>query len=82
VKSEESGCPFCGAALAPQACSGGCLGSPEARLGRAALVAVGAALLGAACTNTFVPVPLYGGPPAVDAGMKADTTHDGGAAEK
>jgi hypothetical protein len=73
VRSDETTCPFCQAALAPrQPCAGGRSGPPAARLARAALVAAaGAALLGAACRTQSV-APPYGGPPQVDAGTQSD----------
>jgi hypothetical protein len=74
VESGETTCPFCQAALAPrQPCVGGCSGPPAARLARAALVAAGAALLGAACQSQSVLAP-YGTPPPphVDAGAQSD----------
>ena len=78
VRSDETSCPFCQAALAPrQPCVGGCSGPTAARLGRAALVAAGAALLGAACQTQSVVAP-YGRPPHFDAG----TQSDGDAAEQ
>jgi endogenous inhibitor of DNA gyrase (YacG/DUF329 family) len=81
VESEETSCPFCGAALTPQSlatphCSGRCSGPPEVRLGRAALLVAGAALLGAACHGAM-PVPAYGGaggtsPPQAELQQQAD----------
>ena len=79
VKSDETTCPFCQSAVtsvAPGACSGRCARPSPARLVGAALVAAGAALLGAACessshtTSTF---PPYGLPPHFDAGTPADS---------
>jgi hypothetical protein len=78
VKSDETTCPFCQAALssaAPGPCSGRCARPSPARVVGAALVAAGAALLGAACesshsTSTF---PPYGLPPHFDAGTPADS---------
>lgn len=53
VTAEETVCPFCAAALAPQpdprACSGPCAGHRMPRLGRAALATIGATLLCASC---------------------------------
>jgi len=72
VKSDETTCPFCQAALAStRPCVGGCSGPPPARLARAALVAAGAALLGAACQSQSVIVP-YGVSPQPDAGSQSD----------
>ena len=71
VRSDETTCPFCQAALAPARPCVGCSGPPAARLARAALVAAGAALLGAACQSQSVLVP-YGVPPHFDAGTQSD----------
>jgi len=79
VKSEETACPFCQTALPSRRCAGRCFGPPEARLGRAALVVAGAALLGVACQSA-VAVPAYGGPgitPHADGGQS-----DGGHADR
>jgi hypothetical protein len=78
VKSDETNCPFCQAAVTPVttgACTGRCARPAPGRLVGAALVAAGAALLGAACessqsTSTF---PPYGLPPHFDAGTPADS---------
>jgi hypothetical protein len=71
VESGETTCPFCQAALAPaRPCVGGCSGPPAARLARAALVAAGAALLGAGCQSQSTIVP-YGVPPYFDAGTQS-----------
>ena len=75
LKSDETTCPFCQAAVAPGSCAGRCARPSTTRLASAALVAAGAALLGAACessqsTSTF---PPYGLPPHVDAGTLADS---------
>ena len=77
VKSDDTACPFCQAALASQpsanACQGPCCGHRSPRLGRAALMAAGAALLCAACgRSTFA---AYGTSPAFDSGTQ---TADGG----
>lgn len=88
LKSDESACPFCGAALAaPPRCSGRCAGSLPPRLHQAALVAAGAALLGAACQSSPRVFPPYGTPPHVDSGAQghvdaADAARDAGDAEK
>jgi hypothetical protein len=76
VKSDETTCPFCQAAVtpdAPQSCAGRCARPSPARLVGAALVAAGAALLGAACENSQSPLPAYGIPPHFDAGTPADS---------
>jgi len=70
VKSDDTVCPFCQAALASDpvsvACQGPCAGHRSPRLGRAALMTAGAALLCAACwRSTF---SAYGTSPAIDAG--------------
>jgi len=71
LKSEETSCPFCGAGLSrARPCVGGCSAAPAARLARAALVAAGAALLGAACSSQSA-LPPYGTPPHLDAGPEA-----------
>jgi hypothetical protein len=77
VKSEESACPFCQAELLPRACAGRCFAPPEARLGRAALVAA-AALLGVACQNTTSVAPPYGIAPHPDTGAPTDGPPDAG----
>ena len=63
VKSDDSNCPFCQAALVSRPisadCQGPCTGHRSPRLGRAALMAAGAALLCAACQRSAV--ALYGG---------------------
>jgi hypothetical protein len=70
VKSDEPACPFCQTALSPgRACAGGCSGPTAARLAKAALVAAGAALLGAAC-QSHSPAPPYGTVPQFDAGTE------------
>ena len=64
VRAGDGACPFCGAAVlgAPAP------GRPLARLGRAALFAVGATVsVTAAGCDTFNPAPAYGAPP-IDAG--------------
>jgi hypothetical protein len=77
VESHETSCPFCRVALSPtRPCTGACSGLPAARLARAALVAAGAALLGAACSSQSAIVP-YGVSPFPDAGT--DSPQDAGA---
>jgi hypothetical protein len=77
VESEERTCPFCQAALAPrQPCVGACPGPLAPRLARAALVAAGAALLGAACQSSQSTIVPYGVPPRPEAG--AQTHQDAG----
>lgn len=76
VKSDETTCPFCQAAVtpvAPEACSGRCARPAPARLVGAALVAAGAALLGAACESSRSVLPPYGISPPFDAGRPADS---------
>jgi hypothetical protein len=70
VKSDETSCLSCQAVSPARPCTGACSGLPSARLARAALVAAGAALLGAACSSNSAIVP-YGIPPQFDAGAEA-----------
>ena len=81
VQSDETACPFCGAAVAAvvsaKVCRGPCSGHVAPRLGRAALLAVGATLLCAACESSVIPVYgvaiiVDGGADAADAGAQAD----------
>jgi hypothetical protein len=76
VQSQETSCPFCQVALSPARPCTGCSGPLPARLARAALVAAGAALLGAACQSQSAIVP-YGVSPFPDAGT--DSANDAGA---
>ena len=76
VKSDETICPFCQAAMtpvSPGACSGRCARPSATRLASAALVAAGAALLGAACESSQSAIVPYGVPPHFDAGTPADS---------
>jgi hypothetical protein len=73
VKSDETTCPFCQAAVAPESCAGRCARPSVPRLISAALVAAGAALLGAACENSHSTIVPYGVPPPFDAGTPADS---------
>lgn len=76
VKSDETICPFCQVAMAPLAsepCTGRCARLSPARLAGAALVAAGAALLGAACESSQSAFPPYGLPPHYDAGTPFDS---------
>jgi hypothetical protein len=76
VRSDERICPFCQTVLSPRApCTGRCAGPTAARLAKAALVAAGAALLGASCDSQSTSPP-YGLPPHVDAGTQSHP--DGG----
>ena len=69
VKSDETTCPFCQAAVSSGTCSGRCARPSPSRLAGVALVAAGAALLGAACeSSSQSAVPPYGLPPHFDAG--------------
>jgi len=86
VQSNEAACPFCGGALsAVSPCNGRCSGPTAARVAKAALVAAGAAILGAACGSSPSVIVPYGVPPQPDAGMQshsdagepADTAPDG-----
>ena len=74
VKSDEATCPFCQAAMAPGACSGRCVRPFPSRVARAALVAAGAALLGAACENSHSTIVPYGISPPFDAGARGDSS--------
>lgn len=85
VESDETTCPFCQAALVPRAhsgiCSGPCSGHPTPRLGRAALMAAGAALLCAACQRSVVveyglAMPFDAGVQTNDAGGQTDAPPD------
>jgi hypothetical protein len=76
VKSDETNCPFCQAAVAPvasESCSGRCARPFPSRLASAALVAAGAALLGAACESSPSVFPPYGISPHYDGGTPADS---------
>jgi hypothetical protein len=73
VKSDETVCPFCRAALVAAvdrgACQGPCSGHAAPRLGRAALMVAGAALLCASCMRSGgVHYGLPGGAESLDAG--------------
>lgn len=67
VKRTDTACPFCGEAMTPAAAPVAPL--PRARLGRAALVALGASALTMGCDEPG-PRAVYGGPPVemVEAG--------------
>jgi hypothetical protein len=78
VATNETSCPFCGVAFAPPRPCAGCSGPAAGRLARAALVAAGAALVGAACSSSPSVMPPYGTPPHFDAG--AESAPDTGAA--
>ena len=71
VATDETTCPFCATALPDSFRDALSCRKPPGRLSRAAMVAAGAALLGAeACSNSIA--PAYGiSPPPPDAG--ADT---------
>lgn len=82
VRQTESGCPFCGAALALDEVPARPM--PTQRLGRAATFAFGAAIATsvAACGGGSNPgndsgiAPAYGAP--ADTGVQADTGNDAG----
>jgi hypothetical protein len=89
VRVRETSCPFCAGALVEPAARGPVL-KPRGRMSRAALVAAGAALLGAAACEDNVAVPAYGAPfpdgaaDAADAGadaVDANQTGDGSVSE-
>ena len=91
VKTDETDCPFCQAALAAQptvsACQGPCCGHRSPRLGRAALMAAGAALLCAACGRSTtaaygVAIVPDAAAQTVDAGAQTDAAVDSGDAAK
>jgi hypothetical protein len=72
IGTDETACPFCSSAL-PDSFRCQPRPQPRGRLSRAAIVAAGAALLGAEACSTAV--PEYGAVFPMDAG--ADTTMDG-----
>jgi len=87
VKSDETACPFCQVALASLpasvACQGPCSGHRSPRLGRAALMAAGAALWCAACgrsTTAAYGVAIFpdAGAQTVDVGGQTDAGPDSG----
>jgi hypothetical protein len=78
VKSEDTTCPFCQAALAPARPCTGCSGPLAPRLARAALVAAGAALLGAACESSRSVVVPYGVSPWPNLDAAAQSDRDAG----
>ena len=91
VKSDDRAFPFCQAALVSQpsagGCQGPCCGHRSPRLGRAALMAAGAALLCAACgrsTTAAYGVAIF--PDAAgqtaDAGSHPDSGPDSGDVSK
>jgi hypothetical protein len=91
VKSDDTVCPFCQAALVSPpvsvACQGPCSGHRSPRLGRAALMAAGAALLCAACGRSTtaaygVAILSDAGAPTFDAGDQTDAGPDSGDAAK
>ncbi len=91
VKPDETVCPFCQGELVPKqdhgVCTGPCSGHRFPRLGRAAVVAAGAALL---CTSCVLSTSAsYGtaalvdaGQQTVDAGGQIDAGVDSGDAAK
>ncbi len=87
VKSDETACPFCQGALVPKqdrgVCAGPCSGHRFPRLGRAALVAAGAALLCTSCQlSTGQSYGTSAVQPTVDAGGQTDAGLDSGDAVK
>ncbi|HEX3901570.1 MAG TPA: hypothetical protein VH853_01900 [Polyangia bacterium] len=93
VNSDEMVCPFCQVTLVPQhhagVCTGPCSGHAFPRLGRAALMAAGAALLCTACLpsgsaayGVSVAPHVDAGGPRVDAGAPTDGGPDSGDAAK
>ena len=78
VLCSETACPFCSAALPESRCEQSSAPRSPGRLSRAAMLAAGAALMGAeACSNSVTPV--YGGPPG-GAGGSSMTSDGGGGA--
>jgi hypothetical protein len=75
VSSDETTCPFCAAVL-PESLRCRPARRSRLRVGRAAMFAAGAALLGA--DATFSCSAAYGTPPPVDSGA-SNGTKDGGA---
>jgi len=66
VFADACACPFCSAKLAPESCAA--RGAPPAghsRLGRAARIAAGATLMGAAGCSSTTTISHYGAPPYV-----------------
>jgi hypothetical protein len=85
VESEEATCPFCLVPLvaSPDArvCQGPCSGHASPHLGRAAMMAVGAALLCAACLRSGsaaygVAIMPDAATEPVDAGQQTDAARD------
>ncbi len=54
VRSDADACPFCGASTYQKGCGAMSSGSPTARLGRAAIMTLGALALGA-CNDSKTP---------------------------
>ena len=74
VLCAETACPFCTAALPESRCLQTPAPRPPGRLSRAAMLAAGAALMGAeACSNSVTPV--YGAPAGAGG---SNMTSDGG----
>lgn len=79
VDVAERACPFCAAALPASFRAQSPLIPLRGRLGRAALMAAGATLMGAAaCSSAPLPVPAYGGPVTGTGGMTATGGTNGG----
>jgi hypothetical protein len=73
IVTTETACPFCAATLSDSFRGQPPARRPPGRLSRAAMLAAGAALLGAeACSDDVVTVPIYGAP--ADAAIDSGTT--------
>jgi hypothetical protein len=72
VRTDETVCPFCSAAIAQAMANAPARAVPQGRLGRAALLAFGASVAAASgegCDDDRNVVPIYGNPvPIMDAG--------------
>jgi hypothetical protein len=81
VSAHDAACPFCAAALPETFRCQPARVAPSGRLSRAAMIAAGAALMSASCSNAAPPVivPLYGVAILPDAG--ADTSTSDGSQE-
>lgn len=71
ISAHEPACPFCTAVLPPTFCCQPARVAAPGRLGRAALIAAGAALMSASCSNA---VPAYGVAIQPDAGAGTGTS--------
>jgi hypothetical protein len=79
VRVSETGCPFCGGALADSFRADPRPQAPRARLARAALLALGTGSVALVACSSTAPTPAYGGSPVelpVDAGEDAGDKAD------